>query len=308
MKRIFCAATMLIATTTFSVAQAQTGTQGPNGATTPDGAPMPSQTTPSENVTPPATEVPSSPTTPSTDAPTGSPGTTNSSQGVCNSVPVSSSNTTSGSTYTAGPSGMNTVERNSAGSEPSNSMSVPGGTSSTYSNESTSNNRSISSGGSETVGGIGGGSGLSSNTFRKSPATGYSNPNAPQIKRAYSDEVEYNNLVNTPQNIELYVGSSPLCYVNVTPLSAVIINDNIRVTDESGQQLGITVTKQENGGARISFAQLVPAGKTIKIGLQEVNYTSSLTPTAVQYSLAGGHTDFNQEIPYGIARFERFRR
>jgi hypothetical protein len=78
--------------------------------------------------------------------------------------------------------------------------------------------------------------------------------------------------------------------------------------DQSGNTIDANVTKQDNGSAKISFAQPVAPGSTFTVALQGVEYFSSLNPTTVQYSLAGGFADYSQEIPYGIAQVQRFRR
>jgi hypothetical protein len=96
----------------------------------------------------------------------------------------------------------------------------------------------------------------------------------------------------------------------VQPVSSVIeeANEKIRVFNETSgrDELGITVTRDENRGARIVFAQPVPPRSTIEVVLYGVNYNSQTAPNTVLYSLAGGHADFSQEIPYGIAQINRF--
>ncbi|WP_404783949.1 hypothetical protein [Altericista sp. CCNU0014] len=135
-----------------------------------------------------------------------------------------------------------------------------------------------------------------------------SEPIASRILNASSDQVEYNNLVGPSHYIKLAVGNSPLCYVSVSPLQDVEATDSIKVLDGSGNIINANVTKQDDGSAKISFEQPLAAGSTLTLALQGVEYYSSLNPTTVQYSLAGGFADYSQEIPYGIAQVQRFRR
>ncbi len=129
-----------------------------------------------------------------------------------------------------------------------------------------------------------------------------------RLLQVSSDQVEYNNLIGPAHYIKLSVGSSPLCYLTLEPLQDVSATDSIKVLDQSGNAVNTVVTKQDNGGAKVSFEQPVAAGSTLTLALQGVEYSSSLTPTAVQYSVSGGFADYAQDIPYGIAQVQRFLR
>lgn len=84
--------------------------------------------------------------------------------------------------------------------------------------------------------------------------------------------------------------------------------DSVKVMDQSGNDVNAVVTKQDNGGSKITFVQPVAAGSTLTVALQGVEYFSSLTPATVQYSVSGGFANYAQEIPYGIAQVQRFLR
>lgn len=129
-----------------------------------------------------------------------------------------------------------------------------------------------------------------------------------QLLDASSDQVEYNNLIGPSHYIKLSVGSSPLCYLSLMPLQDIYSTDSIRVLDQSGNAVSAVVSGQENGGTKISFEQPVPAGSTLTLALQGVEYSSSMTPATVQYSISGGFADYTQEIPYGVAQVQRFHR
>lgn len=129
-----------------------------------------------------------------------------------------------------------------------------------------------------------------------------------RLLKVNGDQVEYNNLIGPAHYIKLSVGSSPLCYLSLEPLQDVSAMDSIKVLDQSGNTVNTVVTKQDNGGAKVTFAQPVVAGSTLTLALQGVEYFSSLTPATVQYSVSGGFADYDQEIPYGIAQVQRFLR
>jgi hypothetical protein len=140
-----------------------------------------------------------------------------------------------------------------------------------------------------------------------SPSTAVGNE-FPRLLDASSDQIEYNNLIGPTHYVKLAVGSSPLCYLSMLPLQDVYATDSIKVLDQSGNAIPAVVTKQDNGGAKISFEQPISAGSSLTVALQGVEYASSLTPTTVQYSFAGRFADYDQEIPYGIAQVQRFLR
>lgn len=129
-----------------------------------------------------------------------------------------------------------------------------------------------------------------------------------RLLKVSSDQVEYNNLIGPAHYIKLSVGRSPLCYVSLEPLQDVSAMDSIKVLDQSGNTVNAVVTKQDNGGAKVTFAQPFAAGSTLTLALQGVEYFSSLTPATVQYSVSGGFANYSQEIPYGIAQVQRFHR
>jgi hypothetical protein len=139
-------------------------------------------------------------------------------------------------------------------------------------------------------------------------STPTSSESVARLLQVSSDQVEYNNLIGPAHYIKLSVGSSPLCYLTLEPLQDVSATDSIKVLDQSGNAVNTVVTKQDNGGAKVSFEQPVAAGSTLTLALQGVEYSSSLTPTAVQYSVSGGFADYAQDIPYGIAQVQRFLR
>jgi hypothetical protein len=130
--------------------------------------------------------------------------------------------------------------------------------------------------------------------------------NAPRLLDATSDEIEHNNLIGPAHYIKLAVGSSPLCYLSVTPLQEVYATDSIKVLDQSGKGVPAVVTKQDNGSAKISFEQPISAGSMLVLALQGVEYASTLTPTTVQYYISGGFANYSQEIPYGVAQVQRY--
>lgn len=142
-----------------------------------------------------------------------------------------------------------------------------------------------------------------------SPASTVStNSNVSRLLDASADQIEYNNLIGPTHYIKLAVGNSPLCSLSVTPLQDIYATSSIQVLDASGKSVAAVVTKQDNGSAKISFEQPVSAGSDLTVALQGVEYASSLTPTTVQYSIAGRFADYDQEIPYGIAQVQRFLR
>jgi hypothetical protein len=130
--------------------------------------------------------------------------------------------------------------------------------------------------------------------------------NAPRLLDASSDEIEHNNLIGPAHYIKLAVGSSPLCYLSLTPLQDVYATDSIKVLDRSGKSVPAVVTKQDNGSAKISFEQPISAGSDLVLALQGVEYASTQTPTTVQYYISGGFANYSQEIPYGVAQVQRY--
>jgi hypothetical protein len=145
-------------------------------------------------------------------------------------------------------------------------------------------------------------------TSTANPSTAAAGSEFPRLLNASSDQIEYNNLIGPTHYVKLAVGSSPLCYLSMLPLQDVYATDSIKVLDQSGNAIPAVVTKQDNGGAKISFEQPISAGSNLTVALQGVEYSSSLTPTTVQYSFAGRFADYDQEIPYGIAQVQRFLR
>lgn len=149
----------------------------------------------------------------------------------------------------------------------------------------------------------------SSTSTATSASTSYSTStieNAPRLLDASSDEIEHNNLIGPAHYIKLAVGSSPLCYLTVTPLQDVYATDSIKVLDQAGKGVPAVVTKQDNGSAKISFEQPISAGSMLVLALQGVEYASTLTPTTVQYYISGGFSNYSQEIPYGVAQVQRY--
>jgi hypothetical protein len=142
----------------------------------------------------------------------------------------------------------------------------------------------------------------SSTTVSTTPAADI----APRLLDASSDQVEYNNLIGPAHYIKLAVGSSPLCYLSITPLQEVYAMDSIRVLDQSGKGVPATVTKLDNGSAKITFDQPISSGSNLVLALQGVEYNSTLTPATVQYYVSGGFANYSQEIPYGVAQVQRF--
>jgi hypothetical protein len=150
---------------------------------------------------------------------------------------------------------------------------------------------------------------LSTTTTSTTTSTTSAADIAPRLLDASSDQIEYNNLIGPAHYIKLAVGnSSPLCYLSVAPLQDVYAVDSIRVLDQSGKGVPATVTKLDNGSAKISFDQPVSAGSNLVLALQGVEYSSTLTPTTVQYYVTGGFANYDQEIPYGVAQVQRFLR
>jgi hypothetical protein len=130
--------------------------------------------------------------------------------------------------------------------------------------------------------------------------------NASRLLDASSDEIEHNNLIGPAHYIKLSVGSSPLCYLTLTPLQDVYATDSIKVLDGSGKSVPAMVTKQGNGSAKVSFDQPISAGSNFVLALQGVEYGSTQTPTTVQYYISGGFANYSQEIPYGVAQVQRY--
>jgi hypothetical protein len=131
---------------------------------------------------------------------------------------------------------------------------------------------------------------------------------APRLLDAASDEIEYINLIGPSHYVKLSVGSSPLCYLSVAPLQEVYATNSIKVLDRSGKSIPAVVTKQDNGSAKISFEQPISAGQNLILAMQGVEYDSTLTPATVQYYISGGFANYAQEIPYGVAQVQRYRK
>ncbi|MBD2343250.1 DUF2808 domain-containing protein [Anabaena subtropica FACHB-260] len=104
--------------------------------------------------------------------------------------------------------------------------------------------------------------------------------------------------------INLYTGSQPLAYVTILPPGYIAISDNIRVTDQSGQNIDANISR-EGDKIRINFAQPVAPGSTLEIALSDLAFAPPYPSLSnFNYELAGGHIGFNREIPYGLAQFQ----
>lgn len=263
--------------------RAQETSPVPGSNTTP--GVTPGTTTP--GTTTPGTTTPVTPTTPSPNAPLQG--------GLCNPATLSSAGVNSEMTYTAGPVGQSSA---------SSGETVPGVVPGEQANVPNTAGQAYTAPGGATAASTG-------NYYSRVP--NYSqgvNVDAPRIISSSSTPVQEYREIGPAHRIKLFTGASPLCYVSVQPVSSAIeeANEKIRVFNETSgrDELGITVTRDENRGARIVFAQPVPPRSTIEVVLYGVNYNSQTAPNTVLYSLAGGHADFNQEIPYGIAQINRF--
>jgi Protein of unknown function (DUF2808) len=275
---------LAIATLSITGVRAQETSPVPGGTTTP-GTTTPDTTTP-------GTTTPVTPTTPAPNAPLQG--------GLCNPAVLSSANANSEMTYTAGPVGQ--------GSAYSGSTSVPGVIPGERANVPSSAGQAYSVP-NYNSGGVAAAS--TGNYYSRVPTYSQGvNVDAPRLLSASSSPVQEYHEIGPAHRIKLFTGASPLCYVSVQPVSSTIeeANEKIRVFNRTSgkEELGITVTRNENRGARIVFAQPVPPGSTIEVILSGVNYNSQTAGDPVLYSLAGGHADFNQEIPYGIAQVNRF--
>jgi hypothetical protein len=243
-----------------------------------------SNTTPT---TPTRPTAPSTPVTPDTSTPANPvvpPSTAPSQAGSCNPVTLSSNSADTESTYTAGP-----MANTTSASSPEASSNMPM-MPSTANNMSTSDSSSVTSRG---------------QTYTSEGI----NVNAPRLLSASSNQAQERHEIGPSHHIELYTGNNVLCYLSIQPVEENVkeFNEKIRVfNDATNDELGITVTKEQDGGARVVFAQPVPPGTTLEVELNGVEYNSQTSPNVVQYYLAGGYAEFNQEIPYGIAQVNRF--
>ncbi|MEA5569396.1 DUF2808 domain-containing protein [Anabaena sp. UHCC 0399] len=105
--------------------------------------------------------------------------------------------------------------------------------------------------------------------------------------------------------ISVYTGEQPLSYVVVRPSELVSINnDNISITDQSGQNIDANIST-EGDRIRINFAQPITPGSTLQIAFRNLAMD---TPNRnfYLYELAGGHIGYRREIPYGFAQIQVF--
>jgi hypothetical protein len=301
-------ASLVIAASLPSVGQAQTSVP-----TNPDVAPnnLPATPAPGGNTGPNSV----TPTTPGTVPDSTMPATPNSTM-PATTMPA----TTTPSASTTGTCGMNISSTGMTSSGTGMSASGTGMTSSSPGTLSSGTATSSSSDSSETyktstdssvipLMKLNTNPALSTTTTSTTTSTTSAADIAPRLLDASSDQIEYNNLIGPAHYIKLAVGnSSPLCYLSVAPLQDVYAVDSIRVLDQSGKGVPATVTKLDNGSAKISFDQPVSAGSNLVLALQGVEYSSTLTPTTVQYYVTGGFANYDQEIPYGVAQVQRFLR
>jgi hypothetical protein len=233
-----------------------------------------------QEATPQPGEVstPVAPATPVTPTPT-----TPMQSGVCGTATMSSSNVDATSTYTAGP-----WSKSKSGEQAS--MSDRTSTSTKIDNQVAA---------------------TSENTPGQ-PTTNYNvggySADAPRLIKASSSVTQEYHEIGPSHHIELYSGANPLCYVSVQPRNDILTesNDSIRVFNKStGNELDIKVTKLAEGGAKVVFAQPVAPKTTLEIAINGVEYDSQTAPSVVQYSLAGGYVNLNQEIPFGVAQVNR---
>jgi hypothetical protein len=217
--------------------------------------------------------APTTPVTPNTTTPIQA--------GVCNAATMSSNNVDATSTYTAGPwSKSNSGEQASMSDRTLTSTRVDNQIAATSENTSSQTNYNVG---------------------------GYS-ADAPRLIKASSSVTQEYHEIGPSHQIELYSGINPLCYVSVQPRNDILTesNDSIRVFNKStGNELDIKVTKLAAGGAKVVFAQPIAPRTTLDIVINGVEYDSQTAPSVVQYSLAGGYVNLNQEIPYGVAQVNR---
>jgi hypothetical protein len=292
MNKIFRLTTLslVIAALGATGVRAQETAPAPGGTTTPDTTSPVTPTTPDTTTPAPGTATPATPTAPTPDAPIQG--------GLCNAA-VTSSAANSEMTYTAG------LEENS-NSASTYSGSVGSSTPSTVGPNAAPNPATIGSAADTST--------TSSAGNVPGRASAYSsegvNLDAPRLIAAHSNQAQERHEIGPAHRIKLYTGASPLCYLSIKPVSSTIeeANEKIRVFTETDDrnELGITVTREQDGGARVVFAQPVPPRSTIEVVLNGVNYNSQTSGNTVLYSLAGGHADFSQEIPYGVAQINRF--
>jgi hypothetical protein len=269
---------MRLTTLSFAIAslgatsvQAQETTPDPSGVSTP--------ATPTVPATPATPATPTDSTTPQTPvAPTTMPMQT----GVCNNSMMSSTNVDAASTYTVGPS-----SKSNSATQTSMSSSITASTRTGNDVAATTEN-------------------TSSQTTAYS-AGGYS-ADAPRLLKANSSVTQEDHEIGPSHHIELYSGINPLCYVSVQPMKDIVTeaNESIRVFNKNtGNELDIKVLKGDRQAAKIVFAQPVAPRTTLEIVLNGIEYDSQTSPSVIQYSLAGGHVNSNQEIPYGVAQVNR---
>jgi hypothetical protein len=309
------AASLVIAASVSSAGQAQTsvptnsdvapnnlpatpapgGNTGPNSVTpvTPGSKTIPSSTMPA---------TPSDSTMPATPSNSAMPGTTTpsaSTMGTCGMNISSTGMTSSGTGMTSSGTGMTSSGGGTLSS--GTGMNSSGSRSETYKTSTDSSVIPLMK--------LNTNPALSTTASSTTTSTTSVTDIAPHLLDASSDQVEYNNLIGPAHYIKLAVGSSsPLCYLSVAPLQDVYAVDSIRVLDQSGKGVPATVTKLDNGSAKISFDQPIAAGSNLVLALQGVEYSSTLTPTTVQYYVSGGFANYSQEIPYGVAQIQRFLR
>lgn len=275
------------------------GTSGVNAQQTnsvPSGSVAPDTTTPTNSATPDAT-APVVPTQPAMEP--------QMQGGICNAAKTSSAGADSDSMYTAGPiseerassSSSSTMTTSSESEGVSNSAETSKQTNlSTPRATSMSDNSLIAS------------SGTTSERTESLSNKGF-NTEAPRLIKASSNQAMERHEIGPSHHISLYSGGNPLCYLSIKSVSADIaeFNEKIEVFDKNNNsELDITVIKEQDGGAKVVFAQPVPPKTMLDVVLNGVAYGSQTAPNAVQYSLAGGHTNFNREIPYGVIQVNRF--
>ncbi|HEY9824939.1 MAG TPA: hypothetical protein V6D19_05790 [Stenomitos sp.] len=253
------------------------------------GSSDPTQSSPNSPVAPTSPTTPGSvPTTPTNIAPGGSVSPLSS---TC-SGPIGGGTPTS-STYSTG------------GASSDSTYSTSSSRTSTYSTVGP-NGAARPTGMNDTTGSM---SMNSTSMATTSQATGVSGTMmAPRIIKASSDQVEYNNIIGPTHSVELAVGSNAMCSLSIKPLQDVQANDDIQVRDAAGNSIPATVTKQEDGGAIVTFAQPIAPGSMLNLEMQGVEYYSSLTPTVIQYSISGDFAGYSQPIPYGTAQVNRYLR
>lgn len=116
--------------------------------------------------------------------------------------------------------------------------------------------------------------------------------------------IKHTSALRDANYISLYTGSQPLAYVTILPPGYITIGDNVKVTDQSGQNIQANVTR-EGQKVKINFAQPVAPGSTLEIALTDLAFGYPYpSKSTFGYELAGGHVGFSREIPYGLAQFQ----